>query len=365
MTTRSSTSTIAPSTVESTPTTPPSPLTPQIRNQQPNATASRSSTGSQDDEDADDEGDENDDDDFVDIIGSLLPPGDEDDDDDCDFDADEPFIGGLSEATSAGGLLQQQPSLRITTQLMQRVEVVYVLGLFLVGKYRKKVQRKLAELRLIPGMSDVFDDFKWVCHPRTEEERAAAAARDRDGGGNAVPGLPAGQRGRMRGHNVACECSPEVALKIQFLRLVHSFCDHSDYKHLLLTVPEMEELDSINSKAGILAVRNVPDVDVTWLCRGDKGLLTKIVDVMMNEPSASTFRFWLARAVESFLRGSTSYADQTFLIRRGLLQHVATNIIQMDPRPKEILQSSFDLLGELIKFNMQVSVYKWDTFWRV
>ena len=77
-------------------------------------------------------------------------------------------------------------------------------------------------------------------------------------------------RSRIRGHNASCECSPEVALKIQFLRLVHSFCDHSDYKHLLLSVPELEELEAINSKAGILAVRNVPDVDITWMCRGEK-----------------------------------------------------------------------------------------------
>ena len=77
-------------------------------------------------------------------------------------------------------------------------------------------------------------------------------------------------RSRIRGHNASCECSPEVALKIQFLRLVHSFCDHSDYKHLLPSVPELEELEAINSKAGILAVRNVPDVDITWMCRGEK-----------------------------------------------------------------------------------------------
>ena len=31
-------------------------------------------------------------------------------------------------------------------------------------------------------------------------------------------------------------------------------------------------------------------------------------------------RFWLARAVESYLRGDTSYCDQIFLMRRGLLQ---------------------------------------------
>ena len=31
-------------------------------------------------------------------------------------------------------------------------------------------------------------------------------------------------------------------------------------------------------------------------------------------------RFWLARAVESYLRGNTSYCDQIFLMRRDLLQ---------------------------------------------
>ncbi|XP_069114427.1 short transient receptor potential channel 4-associated protein-like [Argopecten irradians] len=63
--------------------------------------------------------------------------------------------------------------------------------------------------------------------------------------------------------------------------------------------------------------------------------------------------FWLARAVESYLRGNTSYCDQVFLMRRGLLQHVASNIVEHEIRHKEILQSSFDLLGELIKFNIE------------
>ena len=159
------------------------------------------------------------------------------DEKDDDSDVDEPFIGGLSEATVANGQLQFQPSLKIATDLMQRVEVVYVLGLFLVGKYRKRVQRKLAELRLIPGMSEVFDSFKWMCHPRESDASAAASG-------------PAGPRSRLRGHNASCECSPEVALKIQFLRLVHSFCDHSEYKHLLLSVSEIQVLENSQQQWG-------------------------------------------------------------------------------------------------------------------
>ena len=34
-------------------------------------------------------------------------------------------------------------------------------------------------------------------------------------------------------------------------------------------------------------------------------------------------------------------------------QHIASNIVDHDVRPKEILQSSFDLLGELVKFNIE------------
>lgn len=35
------------------------------------------------------------------------------------------------------------------------------------------------------------------------------------------------------------------------------------------------------------------------------------------------------------------------------LQHVVNNMLDSDERPKEILQSGFDLLAELIKFNIE------------
>ncbi|XP_053402088.1 short transient receptor potential channel 4-associated protein-like isoform X2 [Mercenaria mercenaria] len=242
----------------------------------------------------------------------------------------EDFIGGITAPTTAESPMQKQQGLTITEELVQRVEVVYVLGLFLLGKHRKKVQRKLAELKLAPGLSELFDQFIWKCQVGRYTNRH-----------------------RMRGHNAACECSPEVALKIQFLRLVHSFCDHSDYKHLLLSKSELSEVKRINAKAGSLQLPNLDNVNRQLMCRGNKGLLTKIVEVMKKEPTTSTFRFWLARAVESYLRGNTSYCDQVFLMRRGLLQHVASNIVEHEIRHKEILQSSFDLLGELVKFNIE------------
>jgi Trpc4-associated protein len=58
---------------------------------------------------------------------------------------------GISEPTTAGGPMNQQQGLKITEELVQRVEVVYVLGLFLLGKHRKKVisGRNILELFLL------------------------------------------------------------------------------------------------------------------------------------------------------------------------------------------------------------------------
>ena len=48
---------------------------------------------------------------------------------------------GVSEPGSEGHPMVAQQALTITEELVQRVEVVYVLGLFLLGKHRKKVRR--------------------------------------------------------------------------------------------------------------------------------------------------------------------------------------------------------------------------------
>jgi len=245
----------------------------------------------------------------------------------------------LLESYPGGG--RTDPTNSLVNDLVDRVEVLYVLGLLLVGKHRKQVQKELADLQLIPKLSNLFDSFIW-----------------RSNGGR--------QRTRLPGHYPGCECSPEVALKIQFLRLVHSFCDHSDYKHLLMSRAEWDELGRIPPPPAPVTIRPVAGEldlpvsqsaqssacpDSALMCRGTQGLLTKIVEVLKKEPTTSTFRFWLCRAVESYLRGGTSYSDQVFLLRRGLLQHITASLIQTEVRQKETIQSSFDLLGEMVKFN--------------
>ena len=53
----------------------------------------------------------------------------------------------------------QQQGLKITEELVQRVEVVYVLGLFLLGKHRKKVSSFNHSDTIVKGR-DTFQQFE-------------------------------------------------------------------------------------------------------------------------------------------------------------------------------------------------------------
>ena len=96
-----------------------------------------------------------------------------------------------------------QPALVAAAKLNNFVHVLYTLSLLLIGKERKRVQKSLAKLRLASALNSLFDYLIWNC--RCE-----------------YPGTENNQQ-QMRSH-----ICPEVAVKIQFLRLVHSFCDHSE-----------------------------------------------------------------------------------------------------------------------------------------
>ncbi|KAI1892783.1 hypothetical protein AGOR_G00137080 [Albula goreensis] len=216
-------------------------------------------------------------------------------------------------------------SMKIVHEIMYKVEVLYVLCVLLMGRQRNQVHKMLAEFRLIPGLNNLFDKLIW-----------------RKQTSNHV----------LHGQNQNCDCSPEISFKIQFLRLLQSFSDHHENKYLLLNSQELNELSAISLKANIPEVEALVNTDRSLVCDGKKGLLTRLLAVMKKEPADSSFRFWQARAVESFLRGATSYADQVFLLKRGLLEHILFCIIDSGCKSRDVLQSYFDLLGELMKFNI-------------
>ncbi|KAJ7426813.1 Short transient receptor potential channel 4-associated protein [Willisornis vidua] len=202
---------------------------------------------------------------------------------------------GLANSSTRTQLPQ---SMKIMHEIMYKLEVLYVLCVLLMGRQRNQVHKMIAEFRLIPGLNNLFDKLIWRKHSASTLV--------------------------LHGHNQNCDCSPDITLKIQFLRLLQSFSDHHENKYLLLNSQELNELSAISHKA------NIPEVDAV----------------------VNTDRFWQARAVESFLRGTTSYADQMFLLKRGLLEHILYCIVDSECKSRDVLQSYFDLLGELMKFNI-------------
>lgn len=215
-------------------------------------------------------------------------------------------------------------SVQVMNEVMHKVEILYVLTLFLCGKYKFEVQTKLSDLKFIPTLCDMFDKLGW----NNESDRFPRHNHHESG---------------------ECDCTPESALKIQFLRFVHSFCDHNEKRYLLLSLREIQEVKQVCDKyqypkpASLSKSKN--------RCNGSKGLISKIIDVLKKTSPDNALRFWLSRAIEGFLRGSVCPPDQHFLINRGLIKHLFDHIVNSDTKAKEIIQSSFDLLGELMKFN--------------
>ena len=103
---------------------------------------------------------------------------------------------------------------------------------------------------------------------------------------------------------------------MQFLRLVHSVCDHHDNKYLLLSKPELLEI--IGSCAALGTEPNPSVLHVLekklYCGEGERGLLSNILVAMKEAKETSTLRFWIARAVESFLRGPTCLVDQVLFL---------------------------------------------------
>ncbi|KAL4655306.1 short transient receptor potential channel 4-associated protein [Arapaima gigas] len=242
-------------------------------------------------------------------------------------EADHSSTESSDEGTLATSPLRHRlpQSMKIVHEIMYKVEVLYVICVLLMGRQRSQVHKMLAECRLIPGLNNLFDKLIWRRHASSHI---------------------------LHSRNQNCDCSPEISFKIQFLRLLQSFSDHHENKYLLLNNQELNELSAICVKANIPEVEALANTDRSLVCDGKKGLLTRLLAVMKKEPPDSSFRFWQARAVESFLRGTTSYADQMFLLKRGLLEHILYCIIDSGCKSRDVLQSYFDLLGELMKFNI-------------
>jgi hypothetical protein len=205
-----------------------------------------------------------------------------------------------------------------------QVEVLFVLCTLLGGRRKLDAQELLNNLGIVPVLDDMFQRLPWY-KPSGGDET------EQDNSSSQPNGI----------HGPGCECTPESALCVQYLRLLHNFCDRDcdNYagRRLLLSDSEKKLIFGGGSSD-----------------RPTKpGLLSKIMDAFIRESDESPYRFWLASCIESYLRGS-SPMEQMFAARSGLLHHLVEDVSSERLHCAGSLQTSFDLLGELSKGNSDV-----------
>eukprot|EP01135_Chromosphaera_perkinsii_P002413 Nk52_evm19s223 gene=Nk52_evmTU19s223 len=220
--------------------------------------------------------------------------------------------------------------------MINQVEAMFVINSLLSGVHKRQTQKLLLEA----GLIDVLYDF----HRQVNWENA-----DQDV--------------MLELSNEMQECNPELAQKIQYLRLIHNLFDGGDaptFRRLFYSDEELGELQALNSPKQLICQSSYKyePMDVMFhtpyaikrRSRG-KGLITLLIDTLCLESPASSVRLWLSSAIESFLRGS-SPLDKVFVIKKGLLKHLKHSIFNQQSMTKSNIQCTFDLLGELLKFNV-------------
>jgi len=81
-----------------------------------------------------------------------------------------------------------------------------------------------------------------------------------------------------------------------------------------------------------------------------KGLLNKIISLLKKVHGNSSYHFWLSSCVESLLRGFHCL-HQIFVSHTGLLYNLLDQIMKDEITKPNNIQISYDLVGEIVKFN--------------
>lgn len=146
-----------------------------------------------------------------------------------------------------------------------QVELLFVLCTLLSGRRKIDVQRQLAELGLADILVTMFDRMSWESPPFK--------------GPNPLEHI----------HGPGCECNPESAQRVQFLRLVHNFYDRdflgNANKRLILSTAERELME--------LPVNAFDErvQDGLFLQGADRGLLSRITKTLQGEAADSVYRY--------------------------------------------------------------------------
>ena len=139
-------------------------------------------------------------------------------------------------------------------------------------------------------------------------------------------------------HGPGCECNPESAVRVQFLRLIHNFYDRD-----FLGNANKLQIMSTDEQNVISSAKSMPEIHDFYKNIHEDGLLSKIISTLSKEPVESVYRFWLSACIENFLRGC-GHIGQLFVANIGILQTLTQHIITTKPSVNNSLQTSFDLM---------------------
>eukprot|EP01004_Peranema_trichophorum_P002344 NODE_140_length_3474_cov_54.174575_g119_i0.p1 GENE.NODE_140_length_3474_cov_54.174575_g119_i0~~NODE_140_length_3474_cov_54.174575_g119_i0.p1 ORF type:complete len:1079 (+),score=155.47 NODE_140_length_3474_cov_54.174575_g119_i0:51-3287(+) len=251
-------------------------------------------------------------------------------------------------------------SLQSLTVVSCQVDVLFVLSSLLSGKRKVEVRERMTRLKLLNTLNDIFDYIFWekkrTLNPQSFSSLASALGvpevpptepapnsepinTTTTTNTEAQPQPPQPQRANIHSFNSAhpadCDCRPESARRIQFLRLVHKYCDCSDHFNLHNADPETRF--------------------------SKHKLARRIVGCLLKNKADSSCRYWLASCLEAVLRGNHwqyRIDDQISVAEQDLLPHLVKDVAygMEEGHTTTRLQSSFDLLAELIKFNRQLFI---------
>lgn len=280
-----------------------------------------------------------------------------------------------------------------------QIEMLFVLSTLLGCKRKIEIQDKLSSLNLIEILSSYLEYIEWG-NIYSDNQRPYFNAENIDTNDDTA----------YHGNGCCCDC--DSALKIQYLRAIYSFCcrdqDNFDNKLKLFSEKDIQRfLDSgymelikitlrdkylyyknnkrakfnkeflsllkklkidtntlNNTSPKINSYKNIESLlynmcssnNITNLVKNynkndeEMGLLGKLIFKYMQECYYSSARFWLSSCIEVVLRGNNSFL-QTFTIYNGLMYCLIHDILYGKQEKNQTLQISFDILGELIKFN--------------
>lgn len=275
-----------------------------------------------------------------------------------------------------------------------QIEMLFVLSTFLGSKRKVEIQDKLGKLNLIEILGTYLEYMEW----------------GNIFGDNKRPyfNSPVNTQDDSAYHGEGCACDSDSALKLQYLRLIYTFCNrdsnnvhnklkmfskfdietflsrgyydliaihlrdkyelyknHPQVKFNSLFFKLIEKFDLKNSKKvydnsyesiekillNLISFDNIKkNIELYNENENKIGLLQKILYKYIQECYYSSAKFWLSSCIEVLLRGNNTLY-QTYIGCNGLMPCLLYDILYSKKEKSQITQLSFDILGELIKFN--------------